>query len=253
LHSFVPNIKISNLNIYGLIGKSLTHSFSKKYFDEKFAAEYLLQHRFDLYELEHIENLKSVVTENTKGLAVTIPYKQQVIPFLHEIDEIAEIIHAVNCMKIVDGKLIGFNTDYLGFLKSIQPLLKPWHTHALVLGTGGASNAVQFTLQQLGIVYKTVSRNAQESFLTYGEIDKEILATYTIIINCTPLGTFPNVETFPELPYQYISNKHLLYDLVYNPEKTMFLKKGEEQGAALKNGYEMLVLQAEENWRIWNS
>jgi shikimate dehydrogenase len=240
------------LNIYGLIGKTLTHSFSKKYFDEKFAAENLAQDTFELYELQSIADFPKIILPATKGIAVTIPYKQAVMPYLHEVTEIAQAINAVNCIKIEQGKLLGFNTDYIGFLKSLKPMLQPWHTHALVLGTGGASNAVQYALQQLGIQYKTVSRNAQQSFLTYGELNKEIMAAYTIIINCTPLGTFPEVNTAPAIPYGFVTNKHLLYDLVYNPQKTLFLQKGEQQGAAIKNGYDMLVLQAEENWVIWN-
>jgi shikimate dehydrogenase len=240
------------LNIYGLIGKTLTHSFSKKYFDEKFAALNLAQNTFELYELQSIADFPKIISPSTKGIAVTIPYKQAVMPFLDEVSEIAEAINAVNCIKVAQGKLIGFNTDYIGFLKSLKPLLQPWHTHALVLGTGGASNAVQYALQQLGIQYKTVSRNAQQSFLTYGELNQEIMAAYTIIINCTPLGTFPEVNTAPTIPYEFVANKHLLYDLVYNPQKTLFLQKGEEQGAAIKNGYDMLVIQAEENWLIWN-
>jgi shikimate dehydrogenase len=240
------------LNIYGLIGKTLTHSFSRKYFDEKFAALNLAQNTFELYELQSIADFPKIISPSTKGIAVTIPYKQAVMPFLDEVSEIAEAINAVNCIKVAQGKLIGFNTDYIGFLKSLKPLLQPWHTHALVLGTGGASNAVQYALQQLGIQYKTVSRNAQQSFLTYGELNQEIMAAYTIIINCTPLGTFPEVNTAPTIPYEFVANKHLLYDLVYNPQKTLFLQKGEEQGAAIKNGYDMLVIQAEENWLIWN-
>jgi shikimate dehydrogenase len=241
------------LNIYGLIGKTLTHSFSKKYFDEKFAAQNLAQHTFELYELQSIADFLKIISPSTKGLAVTIPYKQAVMPFLDEVSEIAEAINAVNCIKVAQGKLIGFNTDYIGFLKSLKPMLQPWHTHALVLGTGGASNAVQYALQQLGIQYNTVSRNAQQSFLTYSELNQEIMAAYTIIINCTPVGTFPEVNMAPAIPYEFITNKHLLYDLVYNPQKTLFLQKGEEQGAAIKNGYDMLVIQAEENWAIWNN
>jgi shikimate dehydrogenase len=239
---------------FGLIGYPLGHSFSKKYFEEKFAKENLQDCSFELYSIENIASFKEIISnnKNLQGLAVTIPHKETVMPFLTEISDAAKAIGAVNCIKIKDGKTIGYNTDVIGFEKSLLPLLQPHHTKALVLGTGGASKAVQYVLKKLGISFLLVSRNKSDDAITYENISAEVLQTHTLIINTTPLGMSPNEEAFPSISYAFISSKHLMYDLIYKPEKTLFLQKGEEQGCVIKNGFEMLVLQAEENWIVWN-
>jgi shikimate dehydrogenase len=188
-----------------------------------------------------------------EGLNVTIPYKQEVIPYLDESTEVVKEIGACNCIKISGGKLKGFNTDVVGFKRSLETHLLPGHDKALILGTGGAAKAVQYALKQLHIEYKLVSRRKTSEGLGYEDIGEEILDQYPLIINTTPLGTYPNVDEAPPIPYKYLSPSHLLFDLVYNPAKTKFLQKGEEQGARIANGHEMLVLQAEESWHIWNS
>jgi shikimate dehydrogenase len=240
---------------FGLIGYPLGHSFSKKYFEEKFATENLQDCLFDLFPIKEIQVFKNLIAEqqNLVGLAVTIPYKETVIPFLDNIADATKEIGAVNCIKLVNGKTIGYNTDVIGFEKSLKPLLKEHHTKALILGTGGASKAVQYVLKNIGIHYLLVSRIKTDSTITYEDISEEMLQSHLLVINTTPLGMSPNEEGLPNLPYQFLTSKHLLYDLIYKPEKTLFLQKGEEQGAAIKNGFEMLVLQAEENWKIWNS
>ncbi len=239
---------------FGLIGYPLGHSFSKKYFEEKFAKENLQDCSFELYSIENVEAFKEIISTNKslKGLAVTIPHKETVMPLLTEISDAAIKIGAVNCIKIVEGKTIGYNTDVIGFEKSLLPLLQPHHTKALVLGTGGASKAVQYVLKKLYIPFLLVSRNKTDDTITYDDISAEIIETHTLIINTTPLGMSPNESVYPNIPYAYLSSKHLMYDLIYKPDKTMFLQKGEEQGCVIKNGFEMLVLQAEENWEIWN-
>jgi shikimate dehydrogenase len=242
--------------LYGLIGYPLTHSFSKKYFTEKFEREKIDDCSYELFPMVSLDELPKLISSHPllAGLNVTIPYKQKVLSMLDDREAIPAKVDACNCIRIQPGRLTGFNTDIIGFEKSLQPLLKPHHTHALVLGNGGASAAVQYVLQQLGITYRVVSRAIHgNSSLTYTELDRNILEQHTLIINTTPLGMHPHTDTCPELPYQYLSHKHLLYDLVYNPTKTLFLQKGEERGAAIKNGEEMLILQAEESWRIWNS
>jgi shikimate dehydrogenase len=245
------------MRLFGLIGFPLGHSFSKKYFEEKFVKENLKDCLFELFPLKEIEDFKKLIENNINlhGLAVTIPYKETVIPYLTDISAAAKEIGAVNCIKFNDVNTVGFNTDVVGFEKSLTPLLKPHHTTALVLGTGGASKAVQFVLKKLGVNFLLVSRNslAEKNIISYNDIDENIMEQCSIIINCTPLGMSPNENQFPNLPYQFITAKHLLYDLIYKPEKTMFLKKGEEHGATIKNGFEMLVLQAEENLKIWTA
>ena len=238
---------------YGLIGMPLAQSFSKKYFTEKFEREKIANATYELFQLENISLLTDLLAANgsLKGLNVTIPYKEQVMPFLTELEEEAKAIAAVNCIKITNGKLKGFNTDAPAFKQSLLPQLKPHHKKALVLGTGGAAKAVLFVLKSLGIEYIFVSRKAGAGF-TYEELNKNILEEYPLIINATPLGSFPKVDTAPAIPYEFLSEKNYLYDLVYNPAKTLFLQKGEERGAAIKNGYEMLVGQAELSWQIWN-
>lgn len=244
------------MRLFGLIGYPLSHSFSKKYFTEKFEREELTDCRFENFSFESIADFPSLIESNPglKGIAVTIPHKQSVLQFVDDVTGIPEGLTACNCIKISDNKLSGFNTDYIGFEKSILPFLKPHHRHALVLGNGGATAATVFALKRLGISYDIVSRKLHGgSTLTYKELDESIIKKSKIVINTTPLGMFPVVDTCPDIPYEFISSEHLLYDLTYNPVKTLFLQKGEEGGAAIKNGEEMLVLQAEENWRIWNS
>ena len=241
---------------FGLIGKTLVHSFSKKYFTEKFERE-AVDANYELYSIANVDSLRQFVQEHSLcGLNVTVPYKQDVIPLLDEIDSEAQMVGAVNVIKIKrEGErlcLKGFNTDVVGFRNSLKPLLKPWHTSALVLGTGGASKAVLYVLENLGIAARCVSRQKREGMLTYETLDADVMRRNTLIVNTTPLGNFPNVETCPDIPYRLLTEKHLLFDLVYNPEQTLFMKKGLQNGAAVKNGYEMLVGQAEASWRIWN-
>jgi shikimate dehydrogenase len=243
------------MKLYGLIGRPLKHSFSKKYFTDKFTKEGFTNCAYENFELQTIEQLPTILNTHTDlhGLNVTIPYKKDVLPFLDFKNEIVEAVQACNCIRIENGKLHGYNTDVIGFKQSLQPFLEPHHQKALVLGTGGSSGAVQYALQQLGITYKLVSRQKTETTITYDELDETFLKTHTVIINTTPIGMFPNTDAAPELPYQYLTPEHLLFDLIYNPEKTRFLQKGEERGAVIANGHEMLLLQAEESWRIWNS
>ena len=187
------------------------------------------------------------------GLNVTIPHKQHVVSFLNDISHLPKGLTACNCIKIDDGKLLGYNTDVTGFEKSLLPLLQPFHKKALVLGNGGAAEAVKFVLGKLGLGYKVVSRKLHgDAQLTYSDLTEDVIREHLLIINTTPLGTFPQTDKCPDIPYQFITPQHYLFDLVYNPPKTLFLQKGEEKGAAVKNGYDMLVIQAEESWRIWN-
>ncbi len=242
------------MRLFGLIGYPLTQSFSKKYFTEKFLKEDIGDAAYELFEIENIGLLHSVLdNKNLCGFNVTIPYKKEVISFLSSIDSEAEAIGACNCIKITERKLKGFNTDAPAFERTLQPLLKPHHKNALILGTGGASNAVCFVLKKLGIEYKFVSRTEKPDSYTYEQLNRYIIEDNTLIINTTPLGSFPKVENAPKLPYEYLSPRHYLYDLVYNPPVTLFLQKGRERGAAIKNGYEMLVGQAELSWQIWNT
>lgn len=243
------------MKVYGLIGYPLGHSFSKKYFTEKFAAEGIKDCSYEMYPIESIYRLKDIIKENPaiEGLNVTIPYKQLVLRHLHSTQNIPDGLRACNCIKIVDGKLIGFNTDVIGFEKSLLEKLQPQHTLALILGNGGATEAVKFVLQKLRISYKVVSRKLHDgAHLTYEDLNESIIKESLLIVNSTPLGTFPAVEECANIPYQYLTTQHLLYDLVYNPTQTLFLKKGEEMGAAIKNGADMLEIQAEESWKIWN-
>jgi shikimate dehydrogenase len=240
---------------YGLIGYPLSHSFSKKYFEEKFRQEGITDCAYELFPIESIEQLTDVLHAHPDlhGLNVTIPYKELVIPFLHDTSHLPNGLRACNCVRIEDGRLTGFNTDIIGFEKSFMPLLKPHHKQALVLGSGGAASAVAFTLERLGINYKIVSRSrGSRSALTYDDLNESIMATHHVIVNTTPLGMYPGTDAYPPLPYEYIGPEHYLYDVVYNPAKTAFLRKGEERGAATRNGAEMLVIQAEESWKIWS-
>ena len=239
---------------YGLIGFPLSHSFSQKYFTEKFLKEHIDDARFLNFSIPHIEDVVQLFAEHSlKGLAVTIPYKKSVIKYLDETDDIVKAIAACNCIKITNDKKIGYNTDVVGFERSFAKNLKAHHSKALLLGTGGAAAAVKFVLTKLGIQYLEVSRNASEKLISYNNITPAILKEYTVIINCTPLGTYPNVAEAPQLPYDLLNESHYLFDLVYNPPLTRFLQYGKEKGCIIQNGYEMLVIQAEENWKIWNA
>jgi shikimate dehydrogenase len=240
---------------FGLIGKTLSHSFSKVYFTEKFEKLGLQDHSYENFELQTIDEIRTVISKHSelKGLNVTVPYKEEVIQYLSSLDPVVKEMNACNCIKIEGRNLIGYNTDVFGFSRSLKKYLNPNHNKALVLGTGGASKAVQYSLSQMQIAFKVISREKQDDILAYEDVTKDILQEHQIIINTTPLGMYPETNSFPSLPYQYLTKKHLLFDLVYNPAKTRFLLKGEESGATIVNGYEMLVLQAEESWRIWNS
>ena len=242
--------------LFGLIGFPLTHSFSERYFTNKFKELGLGDVAFKPFSFEHINYITQILAEhpNLQGFAITIPHKKAILPFLHETTDDVKAMGACNCVRIRDGKLSGFNTDVLGFEQSFIKKLKPHHTKALILGSGGAAAAVEFVCKKLGIGYRFVSRskNTDATNLTYEELTKEIINEYTVIINTTPLGTFPNVDGAAAIPYHSLTPRHYLFDLVYNPAETKFLRLGKEQGAAIENGYEMLVLQAEENWKIWN-
>jgi shikimate dehydrogenase len=241
------------MKLYGLIGYPLGHSFSEKYFTEKFTAEQVTDCQYRAFPLKNIADLPQLLAghDDLRGFNITIPHKQAIIPFLDDASKLPATLDACNCVKINNGKLTGYNTDVIGFEKSLLPHLQPFHKNALILGSGGAAAAVKFVLQKLNISFKTVSRKSAAG-LTYADLNKDIIEENLLIINCTPLGTFPAVEECAAIPYQFITAQHLLYDLVYNPAKTLFLQKGEQQGAAIKNGSDMLVIQAEESWRIWN-
>lgn len=248
------------MRLYGLIGKSLVHSFSQKYFNEKFEKEKIENTYYHLYPLNNIDEFNQLITDYSEvsGLNITIPYKTSVIPFLDYIDDAAKEIGAVNTIRFDREnsrlKLHGYNTDYLGFWESIEPLLKNYHKKALILGTGGSSKAVSYALKQANIDHLFVSRNPEyENTISYQSLNKGILDQYQIIINTTPLGMYPNVEQFPDIPYQFLSPKHILSDLIYNPEHTQFLKFGKVQGSLIKNGLEMLKIQADYSWKIWNN
>ncbi|SFE95563.1 shikimate dehydrogenase [Chitinophaga sp. CF118] len=243
------------MKVYGLIGYPLSHSFSKDFFAEKFARENIKDCIYESFPLPAIKELKPLLASQPEllGLNVTIPYKEAVIPYLDELSPAAAQIKAVNCIRIIDGVKTGFNTDAIGFRRSLEPLLQSHHTNALILGTGGAAKAVQYVLEALNIPYKLVSRKAaHDGAVTYDQLDAEVMEEHTIIINTTPLGMYPNAEAAPELPYNFLSSQHLLYDLIYNPAMTAFLKHGADKGATIKNGHEMLILQAEASWEIWN-
>ncbi|QTD38405.1 shikimate dehydrogenase [Polaribacter batillariae] len=241
---------------FGLLGKEISYSFSRGYFTEKFKNLNLTNCKYVNFDIPKIEDFPSIVKNDDSicGINVTIPYKEEVIAYLNKLDTTAKKIGAVNTIKFTKrGNLKGYNTDVVGFEKSIAPFLKKHHKFALILGTGGASKAVAFALKQNHIKYKFVSRNpSNKKEISYQDLTEEIINKYTVIINCTPLGTSPNVNKYPAIPYQHLSEKHLLYDLIYNPELTVFLEKGKQRGATVKNGYQMLEIQAEESWAIWN-
>lgn len=233
---------------YGIIGFPLLHSFSARYFNEKFATE-KIDAEYSLYPIAETEldRIKECIA-HLDGMNVTFPYKQTVIPYLDRLDETAEAIGAVNVVY----KKVGYNTDCLGFIESIRPLLRDYDHKALVLGTGGASKAACYGLRKLGVTPTLVSRHPQEGILGYTELNEGVMKAHTVIVNCTPLGMLPDVDSCPAIPYEFISERHLLFDCVYNPEETLFLRKGKAQGASIRNGMEMLVGQAKAAWRIWN-
>ncbi len=238
---------------FGLIGKNIDYSFSKKYFSEKFKKENL-DCTYSNFDIENISLIESILQKNgISGYNVTIPYKQEIIKFLDEIDEVAKAIGAVNTIKKIDNKNIGFNTDSIGFEKSLIPLIenkKP--DSALILGGGGASKAVKYVLKKIKINYSTVSRKEGKSEFIYENLNDVIINRFKMIINCSPVGTFPNINKCPNIPYKHLTKEHVLYDLVYNPIESLFLRRGRELGCKTKNGLEMLEIQANESWRIWN-
>lgn len=244
------------MKTYGLIGYRLSHSFSKKYFNEKFAKENITDCVYENFPLETIQEFTSLLqtTPDLKGCNVTIPYKEEIIPFLNELDPAAKEIGAVNVVKILpDGKLMGYNSDYFGFKTSLEKFIPANQSlRALILGTGGAAKAVAVALKDLGIPYQYVSRSAGKDVISYADMDEKLLQKYAIIINTSPLGMYPDVDSFPAIPYQFLTANHYLYDLVYNPEVTAFMRKGQQQGAHVVNGLEMLIGQAEKAWEIWN-
>ena len=243
--------------LYGLLGYPFVHSFSQNYFNQKFESENI-DAEYINFEIPDVGMLMEVVAENENlnGLNVTIPYKEQVIPFLDEIDPAASEVGAVNVIKFIRGKdglrLKGYNSDIIGFTDSIKSLLKPHHQSALVLGTGGAAKAVSYSLRKLGLEVQLVSRRKSANTLVYEELTKNDLKTHKVIVNTTPLGMYPNVDTCPDIPYRYLTSQHLCYDLIYNPDETLFLKNSRLAGAQVKNGLEMLLLQAFASYSIWN-
>lgn len=249
---------------FGLVGKNISYSFSKKYFTNKFSAEHFDDCTYQNFDLQSVEEFPTILKNNPdlKGLNVTIPYKEAIIPYLDTLSDKAFKIGAVNVIRFTKkGNLKGYNSDWYGFKKALEPLLLPHHKKALILGTGGASKGIAFALEQLGILYTYVSRQATDSIeneqtnqntITYDRINETTFDNYQIIINCTPLGTSPNVDEFPPIPYEFFTSKHIAFDLIYNPEVTQFLKKAKKKGATTSNGHKMLVFQAEKSWTIWN-
>ena len=239
---------------FGLIGKNIEYSFSKKYFSEKFKKENL-DYTYSNFDIVNISEIESILQNNSiSGYNVTIPYKEEIIKFLDEIDEVAKDIGAVNTIKKIDNKNIGFNTDSIGFEKSLIPLIEnKIPKNALILGSGGASKAVKYVLKKLKINYSTVSRKEGKSEFVYENLNEVILNKFKMIINCSPVGTFPNINNCPNIPYEFLTKDHILYDLVYNPIESLFLKRGRKQGCKTKNGLEMLEIQANESWSVWNN
>lgn len=240
---------------FGLIGKALTHSFSKSYFSKKFEQEGLTECSYQNFELPHIQDIDSLLDQypDLKGFNITIPYKEEILPYLFLQNEIVQAVGACNCVKVIDGQFYGLNTDVIGFRDSLQPQLKSHNTKALILGWGGAAKAVAYALTSLSIDYLVVSRKKADDSILYTDIDKDILNQYTLIVNTTPLGMYPSENEAPPIPYELLTPKHFLFDLIYNPAETRFLQLGAQQGAQIANGYDMLIGQAEESWRIWNT
>jgi shikimate dehydrogenase len=249
-------MKFDILKKYGLLGKNINYSFSRGYFKEKFEKLGFTNHEYVNFDIETIDLLPAVFLENKtvlQGMNVTIPYKEEVIPYLDSLSKKAKKIGAVNTIKFLpDGTTKGYNTDYYGFMKSLEPLLNHHHKQALILGTGGASKGVAFALEELNIAYKFVSRTAKENVFSYEDLNEKTFSEYQIIINSTPIGTSPNVEQCPKIPYDFFTKNHIAFDLIYNPEETTFLAKAKLKGAQTKNGLSMLVYQAEKSWEIWN-
>lgn len=249
---------MSRFKLYGLIGFPLGHSFSQQYFNTKFEAE-CINAEYRNFELPDIGDLMELISEypDLNGLNVTIPYKLDVIQYMDAMNPVAKEVGAVNVIKFTrngnDLKLTGFNTDVIGFTDSIKPMLKPEHKRALVLGSGGASRAVLYSLKQLGVEPVIVSRTARPGGLTYADLTPEVMASHTVIVNTTPLGMYPNIDSCPDIPYDLLTPAHLCYDLLYNPDETLFMKHAAQHGAETKNGLEMLMLQAFASWDIWNS
>lgn len=242
------------MRVFGLVGKTLKHSFSKKYFDEKFAREGITDCRYENFELQSVEDLPKLMEAHPglEGLNITIPYKETCLSYLQEKNEIVNRIGACNCIRISNGIWTGYNTDAVAFRNSLATKLQPHHRCALVLGSGGASKAIQYALKELGLDFMIVSRHKKQNQLGYEDIGEETIQGHQVIINTTPVGMYPNVQDDPPIPYDAIDATHLLFDLTYNPAKTKFLAQGEERGAQIMNGYDMLLGQAEESWRIWN-
>lgn len=237
------------MRIFGLIGRNLAHSFSEKYFKDKFLKEGITDNKYNTYEVKKITDFRQLIKQKEiSGLNVTIPYKESIIPFLDKLSKEAKIIGAVNTIRFHNNKLIGYNTDYIGFTNSIKPLLGG-RNKAIILGNGGAAKAVRYALESMGIEYKVAKRNT--GFI-YSDITNKIINKYPIIINTTPEGSYPQATKFPEIPYKYLNRNNLLYDLIYNPEETKFLSYGREKESQTKNGQEMLEIQAEESWKIWH-
>jgi len=251
------------LRQFGLIGYPLSHSFSQKFFTEKFLQENIVNASYQNFPIPSMESFGALWKENPnlEGLNVTIPYKKEVIPFLQHSSAVVQEIHACNCIRKFNNELYGYNTDVIGFEKSLLPFLKPHHTHALILGTGGAAAAVQWVLQKLNIQFQIVSRKANaieantemKSIISYNNLNKSLVETHTLIINTSPVGMYPNTNEAPPIAYEGITAQHHLYDLVYNPTETLFMQKGLEKGATVQNGLAMLHIQAEESWAIWNA
>ena len=245
---------IPNERLFGLIGYPLSHSFSKKYFTEKFMENKISNCRYELFPISSIALLKNIIDDHPTlcGLNVTIPYKESVFPFLDKVSVQVQEIGACNCIRIRNGILEGFNTDVIGFERMLLPFIQPHHQRALILGTGGAAKAVAWVLNKIGINFLYVSREADNQKISYQEVDSHIMRDYSIVINTTPLGMSPSLEACPDIPYSDATAQHLFVDLIYNPSKTKFLGLAEKQGASIVNGLEMLIIQAEESWKIWN-
>ena len=239
---------------YAVAGFPLSHSFSPKFFSDKFLKEKIDDCIYEALPFKNINDLIFYIKTNPdlEGINITIPYKKSILQFLTEMDDVVATTGSCNCIKIHENQLFGFNTDVIGFEKSLLPILQKHHSRALILGTGGAASSVAFVLEKLGIQYHFVSRNKTDYTFSYGGISEEIISKHLLIVNTTPLGMYPSMDQSPDLPYHLLTSNHLLYDLIYNPEKTLFLKRGETMGCSIKNGLEMLVIQAEESWKIWN-
>ena len=242
------------MGTYGLIGKNIDYSFSKRFFKKKFENENL-NHNYVNFDIKEIDELPLILskTKDLLGLNVTVPYKETIIPFLDKLHSDVQKIGAVNTIKIKNGNLIGYNTDHYGFSKSIIPYINKKHRSALIIGTGGASKAIYFALNKLNIKAKFISREPKNiQYLSYSDLTSNIIKENLIIINCSPVGTYPNIDEYPLIPYEFLNNKHLLFDLIYNPNQTTFLKKGSKMNAKTISGLEMLKIQAEKSWEIWN-